>query len=286
MHLIEAALCAPPNIAYGNMPPFSVTFPVLSTIDVSSALEDLSPSPNARVFVIDSRGQLIANNIGLEITDEVGTSFVSCPACNDTIIAKLCGTIREFTVDFTNFTCYVDLHLERITFDNEKWTYSVRRIPIPAVYDLFVVAAIPRKDYFTSIDEALSTSIVVTVVFALVATTVMVLGTVGVVFPVSKLTKEMGQIAKFNFSMLEEGFFVENSFFVEIQRMQVAFDNLVIALSNAVKRNKIMTMSRPGQSAQNTQGRVASSTTTGHSSLPASPDRNSLRGPSGTPPLN
>ncbi|KAI8809158.1 hypothetical protein BJ742DRAFT_890540 [Cladochytrium replicatum] len=159
--------------------------------------------------------------------------IVNSTEVEDPVIAQVSLDIRLRTSSFIDFSTVIKalLHLD---ISGESWTYNVQHLSITVTKELFLVAAIPRRDMFADIDSAQRTSILVTIIFAILMLAVFVVVIVAVTLPIRKLTTEMEKVAGFDFSLLRQGFFEENSVFSEIRDVQVAFNALVKTLAGAV----------------------------------------------------
>ncbi|KAI8807152.1 hypothetical protein BJ742DRAFT_335374 [Cladochytrium replicatum] len=228
------AICVSPSPQFGQVPPFAVGVPLLDRSDLSKIFTDMTPSENARIFLMDAQGGLVANNIGIPIANAKGTDLgdlkVSSTTVTDPIISQLSQLIQQSTASFTNFSTIANGHIQSAKLSDDRWTYIVRPLPIYSVTRFYLVGGIPRRDYFSGFDTAQTTAIALTVVLSLVAMVAVVLGLLGVTIPVRNLTREMEKVANFDFSMLEQGYFVENSVISEIRKMQLTFNTLVKAL--------------------------------------------------------
>ncbi|KAI8809172.1 hypothetical protein BJ742DRAFT_805294 [Cladochytrium replicatum] len=247
------AACAQPVSQFGSTSPYSSSIPLLAGDKISSTFAHLKPSVNSRIFMIDTQGHLLASSANGSVANAAGTDFVAATSANDTVIAQLSQLIKTQTNSFTSFSSLVGALYRTTLSSGDQWTYSVAPLTVASTSPLYLIAAIPRRDYFASIDDAQRSSIIVTSVFGIASMVIVVLAIIGITFPVRKLTAEMAKVANFDFSMLERGFFVENSLFSEIRNMQSTFNTLVKAFAGAIKRNKAMN--------QNSSGALASSDT-------------------------
>ncbi|KAI8809155.1 hypothetical protein BJ742DRAFT_738325 [Cladochytrium replicatum] len=223
------AACAPPLAKFGSAPPFSSGSPISAGDLITSIFHRLSPSENARLFLVDETGQLLATSTEGSIANLLGTSFVQATSANDSVIPLIAEDIVTKANSFKSMSSVIG-YLIQASLPDDKWTYSVRSLEVPASNAMYLVAAIPRRDFFSIIDSSERASITVTVAFAVVSIIVVILVIMGITFPVRKLTADMSKVAVFDFTMLERGFFVENSPFTEIRRMQRTFNTLVKAL--------------------------------------------------------
>ncbi|KAI8809157.1 hypothetical protein BJ742DRAFT_852855 [Cladochytrium replicatum] len=231
------ATCAPPVPKFGPTAPYSTSFPISAGDLIKEIFQKLTPSENSRLFLINASGDILAGNALTSVANAANDGFISAIKANDTSTAQLAYDIKQRTSSYTSMSAVVGSLLET-TIAAEKWTYSVRRLEVPTAVNIYLIAAIPRSDLFSVIDDAQRTSITVTIVFAVVSMIVVVLVTIGITLPVRTLTGEMSKVASFDFSMLERGFFVENSVFAEIRNMQRTFNTLVKAFAGAIAKNK------------------------------------------------
>ncbi|KAI8814936.1 hypothetical protein BJ742DRAFT_784964 [Cladochytrium replicatum] len=223
------ALCGPPVAQFGPTPAFSSGFPILAGEMIAGIFTKLAPSENARVFLIDGTGNLLATR-----------TLVNAVSSGDATISLLAQDIEMRTDSYKSISSVIG-SLTRVKLPNDEWTYSVRTLQVPSSVSMYLVAAIPRRDFFSVIDNAERTSVTVTVVFAAISIMVVIGVIVGITLPIRRLTGEMTKVATFDFSMLERGFFIENSLFTEIRKMQVTFNTLVKAFAGAIARNRGLT---------------------------------------------
>ncbi|KAI8809258.1 hypothetical protein BJ742DRAFT_805605 [Cladochytrium replicatum] len=233
------AACAPPVTQYGSTPPYSTSFPIIAGDLITGIFFKLAPSQNSRLFLINSVGELLAANAVSSVAN-AAKNFVMATDANDTSTAQLAQDINQRTANFSSINTITG-SLIQTTITGEDWTYSVRMLQVQSSVSMYLVAAIPRQDFFSAIDSAQRTSITVTIVFAAVSMIVVIIVIIGITLPVRTLTAEMSKVATFDFSMLERGFFVENSVFTEIRNMQRTFNTLVKAFAGAISRNKGLT---------------------------------------------
>ncbi|KAI8812673.1 hypothetical protein BJ742DRAFT_28268 [Cladochytrium replicatum] len=240
------AACSAPVNQFGPTAPYSSSIPLQAGGPISATFSSLSPSQNSRIFLVDSLGHLLATSTRASVANSAGSDFVAAASSNDTIIAQLSQIVKTQTNSFTSTGSLVGKLYRTALSSGDQWTYSVAPLTVASTSPLYLIAAIPRRDYFASIDDAQRSAIIVTTVFGIVSMLVVVLAIIGITFPVRKLTTEMVNVAKFDFSMLERGFFVEDSLFSEIRNMQSTFNTLVKAFAGAIKRNKAMNQNSSG----------------------------------------
>ncbi|KAI8812576.1 hypothetical protein BJ742DRAFT_735804 [Cladochytrium replicatum] len=206
------AACAPTVTQYGSTGPYSTSFPILAGNLIKGIFFKLSPSQNSRLFLINNLGELLAANAVSSVANAASSGFVAATDANDTS-TQLPQDIEQRTISYSSINS-IAASLIQATVAGENWTCSLRSLQC---------------------DNAERTSIKVTIVFAVVAMIVVIIVIAGITVPVRTLTAEMSKVATFDFSMLERGFFVENSMFTEI--MQGTINTLVKALNKGLTNN-------------------------------------------------
>ncbi|KAI8809170.1 hypothetical protein BJ742DRAFT_239602 [Cladochytrium replicatum] len=221
----------------GSPPPFSMGFPIDAGTAIENIFSLLSPSQNSRIFLIDGAGYLLASNQNTSIANDDGTSFVESISASDLVISQISQEIKTRSGSFSDMSRVVGTRFQP-SFNGDSWAVSVGQLYLPATDNMYLAVAIPRRDFFGSIDDAQRTSIIVTIIFAALMILSAILVVIGVTVPIRKITIEMEKVAGFDFSLLREGFFVEDSVITELRNAQIAFNTLVKALTGALSRNK------------------------------------------------
>ncbi|KAI8801803.1 hypothetical protein BJ742DRAFT_913497 [Cladochytrium replicatum] len=142
------------------------------------------------------------------------SDFVSGTDANDTVIPTFASQLMKMSngtvLDLSNFKSTLEFN---IAISGELWLFSSTTLKVPTENSkLYFVAAVARKDFSEKIDATQRTIMLI------------IIGIIGVTTPLRRLTVEMEKVANFDFSMLDRGFFVENSMFLEVRKMQKVFN--------------------------------------------------------------
>ncbi|KAJ3285809.1 hypothetical protein HK104_009323 [Borealophlyctis nickersoniae] len=142
----------------------------------------------------------------------------------------------------------------------EEWFINTVYMAVPP-YDWILVVAIPRKDFFSKIDVAQKTGIIVAIIVAVIGAVVVSFASFGALRPLQTLAQSMQQLTKFDFSSLEGGLLDNRSMILEIRHVQETFSAMVNAFSVSIKKNRAL-LTSGGVSQTNLSGHHARSIST------------------------
>ncbi|KAJ3127008.1 hypothetical protein HK098_006899 [Nowakowskiella sp. JEL0407] len=222
-------------------------------------LRQIAPTKDSRIVLTDTTGLILASNLNgtqyptvKNITypsGDIGQTFVAVSEYADAVISQIgklispSGTWKEAnelavdpkTLSVTNSK---SINNEYTLNDTSKWIVTVAKISFNTPEVFYLIVGIPRKDFFDTVDTSIRTGIVLSSIFTFIGLIVGSLVTVGIVWPLQNLTKDMKLATTYDFSSLSNGGLKENSIFTEIQSVQKTFNIMMQAFAGAIQRNR------------------------------------------------
>ncbi|KAJ3127412.1 hypothetical protein HK098_006401 [Nowakowskiella sp. JEL0407] len=122
--------------------------------------------------------------------------------------------------------------------DGEEWIISAIPLTFETDDRFVVVIGIPKKEYFGDIDGAIRTGTTISIAIAFCGCVISVALFLIITQPLRAIGQKMEKVAQFDFSMLADGWFKEDNFFLEIRNLERNFNNMVKAFSGGIKVNK------------------------------------------------
>ncbi|KAJ3288869.1 hypothetical protein HK104_007900 [Borealophlyctis nickersoniae] len=256
----------------GRSEPAFMTGAASFLYNLENILIAAKPTPNSVIFVYEVALQRLVAASGANATVNMTavTSKVGNPRYTpvDTIHAPTAGVGKAL----------VDLYggLDKVPRNNgtvvmaspdingEPWFVNTVYLAVPP-HDWQLVIAMPRKDFFSKIDKAQKTSIIVAVVVAVSGAFTVSLAAFASLRPLHQLAVSMKQLTKFDFSSLEGGVLDNRSLIREIRHVQETFSAMVNAFSVSIKKNRslmaggTMSGSAGGAAASGTRNPASSS---------------------------
>ncbi|KAJ3116859.1 hypothetical protein HK098_006464 [Nowakowskiella sp. JEL0407] len=223
----------------------------------------VAPTPDSRVMLTDLDGRIIVTNLnGTEFPNIENGKFLKTTNFSDLIIKEIgsllspsstWSEIPSLSIDISSLkvASTLRIHQEFTLSTGSKWLVAISKVQFetPEVFFLFVM--IPRRDFFEVVDGSISKGVTLSSVFSVIGFVVGVVVTVGVLFPLRKLKKNIEKVTEFDFSVLSAGGLEENSVFSEVKAVQKTFNLMVKAFAGAIKKNKALT--GPNASTQSRQ---------------------------------
>ncbi|KAJ3299454.1 hypothetical protein HK104_008810 [Borealophlyctis nickersoniae] len=209
------------------------------------------PTPNSRIILYQARtGKMLVASIN-------GTSFKNLLTgerypIQDAPDAAIVEVGKALQALYGNVTA-VPVNSEEVLMANydmngEPWFICTRYFSTPP-FNWVLVVAIPRKDFFSRIDTAQKTAIIVAVAVAVVGAVVVSLAAFAALRPLHSLASSMKQLTMFDFSSLEGGILDNRSLILEIRHLQETFSSMVSAFSVSIKKDRsLMTGASGSQS--------------------------------------
>ncbi|KAJ3127009.1 hypothetical protein HK098_006900 [Nowakowskiella sp. JEL0407] len=221
-------------------------------------LRKVAPTKETRVILTDTLGSVLISSLNetqfptIKTTTVNGqnvTSFVLVSEYSDKVTSQIGKQISPSnswkevdalavdpkTLEVTNSKTAGN---EYILNDNSKWIVTIARMSFYTPEKFYLILAIPRSELFETVDGSIRTGITLSSVFTIVGLIVGFLVTIGIVWPLQTLTKDMRLATTYNFSSLSAGGLRMNSVFTEVQTVQKAFNIMVQAFAGAIQRNR------------------------------------------------
>ncbi|KAI8799606.1 hypothetical protein BJ742DRAFT_129241 [Cladochytrium replicatum] len=217
----------------------TVPFACAATMLVSEAtvlLRGLAPTLNTRLYLMNANKLLITTNMNISTVTQDGHHFVSIANATDPYIAEIGSKLNTQTRDIQSFT----------TSDGTVWKVANRGLNLKYGQSNFTLSiAIPRKDFFESVETSIHRGITTTIVSSVVGV-VLALGVViMIISPLKRMINNMSKATKFEFSTLEESLkLTRPSIFTELRTLQETFAVMVKTFAEAIQRNKSLMSDR------------------------------------------
>ncbi|KAI8799893.1 hypothetical protein BJ742DRAFT_882412 [Cladochytrium replicatum] len=229
-----AAVSQPMNITnvYGEtklMVPFGcgATMPLL---DVTRLLRRLSPTSSSRLFLTNSAKLLIATNIYTRTIAADGRSFVAVVNSADRYISEIGSTQFSVSSNIQSVT----------TQDGTRWKVASRHMDLRhGVSDFTLSVAIPRSEFFDSVETSIHRGVVITCIASALGVLVALGVVVLIVAPLKRMVNDMAKATKFEFREVENSLnLVRPSMFHELRALQETFATMVKTFAEAIIRKK------------------------------------------------
>ncbi|KAJ1550168.1 hypothetical protein HK096_008367 [Nowakowskiella sp. JEL0078] len=227
---------------FGGNPPLVC----LGTLLVETKLfSRLAPTKNSMILLLGKYNKLLATNWNVSVSNAQNTDLVNVTNISDPLTREIAtkilndangnfsniSPVPQSSWNFQNANNYFETQQYSVAADNgNQWITSYIPISFGTTEIFVLVMSFPRSDIFGQIDSSIKTGVTSASIISAAGAIICILLTLAVTIPLRQVTKNMKQVTKFDFSVLEKGYFSENSFFSEIRQMEMAFNTMVKAL--------------------------------------------------------
>ncbi|KAJ3126113.1 hypothetical protein HK101_005803, partial [Irineochytrium annulatum] len=201
-------------------------------------LEDMKPTPDSILFVLDDQGFLL-------VSTENGTVGVNAtlrqtaPGNTNPVIAAAGSTLASKYGHGSITALPNDTGVETITVGSQSWLVGSKVVVMPVSGQLFqLVLLVPRADYYGKLEYASLKSLIIACGTAVVGICVAILFGYLSSQPLRILARNMHQLAKFDFSVLDAGRLESTSMVQEINEVESTFWIMVRAFAESLKRRR------------------------------------------------
>ncbi|RKO88789.1 hypothetical protein BDK51DRAFT_39837 [Blyttiomyces helicus] len=122
--------------------------------------------------------------------------------------------------------------------DGGEWYVAVAPITPDSFSTWAIVLAVPRNDFFSKIDQSITTSATVIIVLSLVGAMAISLFSLIFTIPLKRLLWMIGELTELNFSVLKDDQVDKRSYISEISKLEEAFAIMVKAFAVGIKKNR------------------------------------------------
>ncbi|KAJ3129925.1 hypothetical protein HK098_007679 [Nowakowskiella sp. JEL0407] len=242
-----------------------------------------APTENSRVFLVSNAGRIITTNLNATVYPVIanGTNpgekdYIKTSDFSEPIIRDIGSRISpngdwsnvalsqsSSNIKVANASSDRPISKQLQLSDGNQWIVAVSKVNFGTPEDFYLVLGIPRNDFFGLVDGSIRTGITLSSVFTLMGVLIGIFVTLGILWPLRRLTNNMKLVTKFDFSMLSSGGLEEKSFFREIQVVQRTFNVMVKAFAGAIQRNRELASRKMGSSSANSNSGGFTPTTNG-----------------------
>ncbi|KAJ3127010.1 hypothetical protein HK098_006901 [Nowakowskiella sp. JEL0407] len=223
-------------------------------------LQNMAPTKNSRVALVDKNGSMIVTNLnGLvypimkNSTTGRGGVFIKAHEFSDPVIQQVASLIspdgsysqlKTLAVDTTNLSIMStkplteEYQLKDGEYAGAKYITAVMKAQFGTSEEYYVILAVPREDFFGPVDKSIKMGIGLSSLFVGLGILVGAFVTIGILMPLTKLKNNMSKVTKFDFSMMSNGGLDERSVFTEVHVVQKTFNIMVKAFAAAIQRNR------------------------------------------------
>ncbi|KAJ3131892.1 hypothetical protein HK101_004660, partial [Irineochytrium annulatum] len=238
-----------PASAGETTPDVNCAVGIVVDLSLSVLLNSVRVTNNTVVLLMDTEGRLLSTNRPNSIATPANVSVRVTPDLSPTTEVALVG--KGLLSIFGSYgsipTGSMSTVYQRTFNDGQPWFLTTSVMNISGTPFTFVVA-FPRSDMFAKMDAAEKRGVIIAACVAAAGLICTALMTFLSLRPLYAMAKNMTQLTKFDFSLLENGVLDRRSFLAEIREAETVFDTMVKAFAGAIKRNKQLVDNNRGTS--------------------------------------
>ncbi|KAJ3278312.1 hypothetical protein HK104_002456 [Borealophlyctis nickersoniae] len=189
------------------------------------------PTNDSVVFMFEHKtGQMLAAESLTSVVNPDGWKLYTPTTTNDTNVRKIGLALERIYTSLTNVPTNNGEYMSVTTeIDGEAWFVNTQYFAAPP-NDWLLVVALPRSDFYGTVDKAQRSSIIIAVIIAIVGSSFVSFMAFIALRPLHHLAVSMEQLTKFDFSSLEGGILDNRSLVQEIRHVQATFGTMINAL--------------------------------------------------------
>ncbi|KAJ3120207.1 hypothetical protein HK101_007028 [Irineochytrium annulatum] len=166
------------------------------------------------------------------------TTRQTAPGNANAVIAAAGSTLTARFGAITGVSLPNDTAIEKIMVGSQAWLMGSRAVAMPVSGQFFqLVLLVPREDYYGQLEGAALKSLVISCSTAVIGVCLAILIGFLSTRPLLKLLRNMNQLAKFDFSVLEAGKLESTGPLTEINGVESTFLVMVKAFAASIKKN-------------------------------------------------